>query len=74
MVNYLLGELPEEEQLRLEERFFTDDEYYQQLLALEDELLYDYAAGGLSSEQRVKFEQRFLSSPQARRSRVGKSG
>ncbi|MGH9843480.1 MAG: hypothetical protein ACREEM_32480 [Blastocatellia bacterium] len=67
MVNYLLGELPEEEQLRLEERFFTDDETYQQLLALEDELLYDYAAGGLSSEQRVKFERRFLNSPQARR-------
>jgi hypothetical protein len=67
MVKYLLGELPEEEQLRLEERFFTDDEYYQQLLALEDELMYDYAAGGLSPEQRVKFERRFLDSPQARR-------
>ena len=66
MVNYLLGELPEEEQLRLEERFFTDDEYYQQLLALEDELMYDYAAGGLSPEQRVKFERRYLDSPQAR--------
>ncbi len=67
MVNYLLGELPEEEQLRLEERFFTDDETYQQLLALEDELMYDYAAGDLSSEQRLKFERRFLNSPQARR-------
>jgi hypothetical protein len=66
MVNYLLGELPEEEQLRLEERFFTDDEFYQQLLALEDELMYDYAAGGLSPDQRVKFERRFLDSPQAR--------
>jgi anti-sigma factor RsiW len=67
MVKYLLGELPEDEQLRLEERFFTDDEFYQQLLALEDELMYDYAAGGLSPEQRVKFERRYLDSPQARR-------
>jgi hypothetical protein len=66
MVKYLLGELPEKEQLQLEERFFTDDEYYQQLLALEDELMYDYAAGGLSPEQRVKFERRYLDSPQAR--------
>jgi len=67
MVNYLLGELLEEEQLRLEERFFTDDETYQQVLALEDELMYDYAAGGLSPEQRLKFERRFLNSPQSRR-------
>jgi hypothetical protein len=67
MVNYLLGALPEAEQLRLEERFFTDDEYYQQLLALEDELRYDYAAGGMPPEQRAKFERRLLSSPQTRR-------
>jgi hypothetical protein len=66
LVNYLLGELPEAEQLRLEERFFTDDECYRQLLALEDELRYDYAAGGLTPEQRAKFEQRFLNTPQAR--------
>jgi anti-sigma factor RsiW len=66
MMNYLLGDLSEEEQLRLEERFFTDDECYQQMLALEDELIYDYAAGGLASEQRLKFERRFLTSPEAR--------
>jgi hypothetical protein len=66
MVSYLLGEAPEAEQLRLEERFFTDDDYYEQLLALEDELRYDYAAGALTTEQRAKFERRFLASPQAR--------
>ena len=60
MSRYLLGELPEEEQLRMEERFFTDEELYQQLLALEDELKYEYARGGLSSEQRKSFEKRFL--------------
>jgi hypothetical protein len=63
MLSYLLGELPEAEQTQLEERFFTDDKYYEQLLALEDELQYDYAAGGLSPAQRIKFEQRFLNSP-----------
>lgn len=66
LANYLLGQLPEAEQLRLEERFFTDNEYYEQLLALEDELRYDYAAGGLSPAQRASFERRFLTSPQAR--------
>jgi hypothetical protein len=67
MTRYLLGELSEAEQLRLEERFFTDDEYYQQLLALEDELRYDYAQGGLTPQQRAQFERRFLTSPEERR-------
>jgi Sec-independent protein translocase protein TatA len=69
MVQYLLGGVPEAEQLRLEERFFTDDEAYQQLLALEDELRYDYAQGALSGSQREQFEHRFLASP-AERQRV----
>ena len=46
-VMYLLGELPEEEQARLEEVFFTNDEYFEQLLIAEDELRYDYAQESL---------------------------
>lgn len=65
MTQYLLGELSEDEKLRLEEEFFTDDDAFAQLMALEDELRYDYARGGLSSEQRRQFEQRFLSQPGA---------
>src|SRR5690348_10746896 len=67
MSRYLLGELPEEEQIRMEERFFSDDELYQQLLALEDELKYEYAQGGLSAEQRRAFEKRFLQTAEDRR-------
>lgn len=66
MLRYLLGDLPETEQLRLEERFFTDDEFYQQMLALEDELKYDYAQGLLTATQRAQFEQRFLATPEKR--------
>lgn len=66
LVDYLLGELPEAEQIRLEERFFTDEESYQELLALEDELRYDYAAGGLTPAQRTQFAQRFLATTQGR--------
>jgi len=73
MVQYLLGELPEAEQLRLEEQFFTDDEAYQQLLALEDELRYDYAQGALAPPQRERFERRFLTFP-AERQRVELAG
>jgi hypothetical protein len=66
MTQYLLGDLAEEEQLRLEEQFFTDEEGYQQLLALEDELKYEYAQGGLTPEQRKSFEKRFLASAEDR--------
>jgi hypothetical protein len=65
MTQYLLGELSEDEKLRLEEQFFTNDDAFEQLLALEDELRYDYANGGLTPQQRRQFEQRFLSSPGA---------
>jgi hypothetical protein len=65
MTQYLLGDLSDDEKLRLEEEFFSDDNAFAQLQALEDELRYDYARGGLSSEQRRQFEQRFLSLPGA---------
>jgi hypothetical protein len=53
---YLLGELPEEDQLRLEREYFIDDAAYEQLVALEDELAYDYLEGRLSPQRRLRFE------------------
>jgi hypothetical protein len=67
MTRYLLGEAKEDEQARLEEQFFADDEQYQQLNALEDELRYEYARGGLSAKQRRSFESRFMNSVEDRR-------
>jgi hypothetical protein len=67
MTRYLLGELSEEERVRLEEQFFTDEEYYERLLAREDELTYDYAQGDLSPRERGRFEERFLASAEGRR-------
>ena len=63
MILYLLGDLSEEEQTRIEEQFFTDDDAYLQLQAIEDELRYDYAQGGLSPRHRELFEKRFLKTP-----------
>jgi len=63
MTRYLLGDVSEEEQVQLEEQFFADDESYQQLVALEDELRYDYAQGTLNPRQRGLFEKRFLTAP-----------
>jgi hypothetical protein len=73
MVRYLLGQVPEEQQLQMEEQFFENDEHYQQLLAVEDELRYEYAQGGLTRDQRKRFEQRFLTS-EADRQRVALAG
>jgi len=67
MTRYLLGEMGEEEQLRLEEELFLDEDGYQQLLAVEDELRYEYAQGGLTRQQRKAFETRFLTNAEQRK-------
>ncbi|MBI3950501.1 MAG: hypothetical protein HY314_08615 [Acidobacteria bacterium] len=69
IVRYLLGELLEAEQIRLEERFFTDEEYFERLQAVEDDLIDDYVRGELSRRERERFEIYFLASP-GRRERV----
>jgi hypothetical protein len=66
-IRYLLGTLAEPDQVRLEESFFADDERYEQMLAIEDELMYAYLQGELSSEDSTRFEQRFLRHPAGRR-------
>src|SRR5215471_12869718 len=66
VTRYLLGDLAEEEQVRIEEQFFADEEAYQQLLAVENELKYEYAQGGLTPAQRSAFERRFLRSEEDR--------
>lgn len=69
MVQYLLGQLPEEEQARLEERAFTDQECMQEFLAVERDLIDEFVRGELSEAERRQFETHFLTSPE-RRQRV----
>jgi hypothetical protein len=66
LVRFLLGELSEAEQARIEQLFFTDEDYFEHLLAVEDELRYDYVQGRLSPAHREKFTKRFLTSPSSR--------
>lgn len=63
LVRYLLGQLSEDEQSRVEERFINDSEYYEQLLLVEDELRCAYAKGTLARAEREQFEKRFLIFP-----------
>jgi anti-sigma-K factor RskA len=61
---YLLGELEGDELRRVEERLFLEDEFFNYLLAMEDELADDYVGGRLTPPERESFEKRFLSTPE----------
>lgn len=66
---YLLGELSEQEQSALEERYFRDPLVFNQVLQVESELVDAYSRGQLSAEIRARFENSYLKHP-ARRKRV----
>lgn len=57
---YLLGDLPEAEAVKIDQLLLVDDDFYQELLIAEDELIDSYLAGGLSESERRSFESRFL--------------
>ncbi len=66
LTRYLLGELPEDEQAKIEEQLFRDDAAFQQARALKAELTDNYVRGNLSASERRHYEQRFLTSPAGR--------
>jgi hypothetical protein len=68
-MRYLLGAASAEEEQRLEERYFSDDSYFELLVTVEEELIDAYVSAEMSRDERQRFEQHFLSSPQ-RRQRV----
>lgn len=69
MTRYLLGELSEQEQAALEERYYRDPQVFNEVLRVESELVDAYARGQLSTEMRERFENSYLKHP-ARRNRV----
>lgn len=60
---YLLGDLPEAEQLVLEQGFFANREAFEQVWEIENDLIDRYVRGRLSAAQRDLFEQNYLASP-----------
>jgi hypothetical protein len=66
LVRYLLGGLPEDEQVRVEERAFSDREYLDIIEAVEADLIDAYVRGELSASDRQQFERRFLASRERR--------
>src|SRR5882672_8902132 len=67
LIRYLLGNLPEEQRLQVEGMFLSNDQSYERLLALENELFYDYAQNKLLPGEGEQFEKRFLSSERNRK-------
>jgi len=69
IISYLLNELSEEDQERFEEAYLSDGSLFEQVQALEEELIEDYVKGHLSGQERRRFERHYLASDQ-RRARV----
>ncbi len=66
-IQYLLGELSAEEQRHIDEQLFVNDDYFERLMATEDELIEDYLRGRLSATERQQFERNFLNSADLRK-------
>jgi hypothetical protein len=69
IIKYLLNELSEDERSRFEEAYFGDGSLFEQVRALEEELIDDYVKGDLSGRDRRGFERHYLASAE-RRSRI----
>jgi hypothetical protein len=60
---YLLGGLAEREREAVEQRCFTDDEFFLEMEAAEHDLIDHYVRGLLAAGDRTRFETSFLASP-----------
>ena len=69
IARYLLGDLPEEQQVEIEDRAFADKEYLALVTSVENDLIDEYVRQELSETERQQFESRFLASA-GRRKRV----
>jgi hypothetical protein len=67
MREYLLGGLSSAEMEHVEKLLITDDTFYDEIVAFEDELVDRYITNGLSDRERERFETNYLISPERRR-------
>jgi len=67
MKRYLLGSLTEDEQIQVQERFLADQESFEQLKLIEDDLIDDYVQHKLARGDRRQFEMYYLVTPERRK-------
>ena len=65
-VRYLLGELSEQEKKSFEQRYFADDQAFEELQIAEAEVIDAYVSDELSADARQHLEQRLTKSPRLR--------
>jgi RNA polymerase sigma factor (TIGR02999 family) len=71
IIRFLLGSLPEKDRARIEERLLEDDEFFEQVVATEQELLDAYANGAFSPVEAAYMRRVYGRSPvRARRARI----
>ena len=61
---FVLGMLPDANRLRLEERLLVEPDVFEELEAVEAELIEDYASGELVGAERKAFQAHFLTTPE----------
>jgi hypothetical protein len=66
MTRYLLGDLPETEQIAVEQEYFADPEKFEEVWAAENDIVDRYLRGRLSRGERDLFERNYLQSPKHR--------
>ena len=69
IISYLLNDLSAEDQERFEEAYLSDGSLFEQVQALEEELIENYVKGDLSGRERRRFERHYLASDH-RRARI----
>ncbi|MEK6299978.1 MAG: CHAT domain-containing protein [Acidobacteriota bacterium] len=67
MRRYLLSQLAEDERQQFEEAMMADNELYNRVLLVEDEMVEEYLQGELSESERAGFEASFLSTVEGRK-------
>ena len=66
ITGYLFGELSEDEQTALEEKYFNDREFFDRVVQVENSLVDSHARGLLSLEMRERMERYYLAHPKRR--------
>src|SRR5688572_19304652 len=63
---YLLGQLTDDEQQKLEERLLSEDDFFQEVELTKDELAQEFASGELTGKERKWLQENFLASPEGK--------
>ena len=65
--SYLLGTLPDEQASAVEERYFADPAFFNQIRSMEIDLICRFLDDGLTEQEQAQFERRYLQVPKLKK-------